>query len=186
MMNAIARTLSNRARARALKEIQDAEKVVRVEAAKVLASDTAAFVPLRDLLRTATRPEVRLAIVFALTWQWDMRSWTTFIKILGDRNEAPAVRAQAAEGLAYKFNRKRRGALGHQSAIQALLAALTDVSPDVRYYAAFALGASGEKEVIRALRKAANDRSTSKNFVGSVGDEAMNAVKEILARDGSN
>lgn len=182
-MSVTARTLSNRARARALVEIQEVDNIVRVEAAKVLASDSAAFVPLRELLRTATRPEVRLAIVFALTWQWDMRSWAIFIKLLGDRNDSPAVRAQAAEGLAYKFHRKRRGTLGFQSAIEGLVAALTDVSPDVRYYAAFALGVSGEPKVIPALRKATKDRATSKGFVGTVGDEALRAVKKLNANN---
>jgi HEAT repeat protein len=182
-MSATARTLSNRARARALLEIQEVDDIVRVEAAKVLASDSAAFVPLRELLRTATRPEVRLAIVFALTWQWDMRSWAIFIKLLGDRNDSPAVRAQAAEGLAYKFHRKRRGTLGFQAAIEVLVAALTDGSPDVRYYAAFALGVSGERKVVAALRKATKDQATSKNFVGTVGDEAMRAVEKINANN---
>jgi HEAT repeat protein len=182
-MSANTRTLSNRARARALAEIQGDDEVVRVEAAKALASDSAAFVPLRELLRTATRPEVRLSVVFALAWQRDMRSWAKFIKILGDRNECHAVRAQAAEGLAYKFHRKRRETSGFQLAIEVLVAALTDASPDVRYYAAFALGASGSPKVLPALRKAAKDRSTSKNFVGTVGDEAMNAAEEIVANN---
>lgn len=182
-MIAKTRTLSNRARVRALAEIQDADHIVRVEAAKVLASDAAAFAPLRDLLRTATRPEVRLAIVYALTWQWDMRSWAIFVKLLSDLNDNPAVRAQAAEGLAYKFHRKRRGTLGYQSAIEKLVGALTDASPDVRYYAAFALGVSGERKVIAALRKATKDRATSKNFVGPVGDEAMRAVNKIEANN---
>lgn len=181
-MSANTRTLSNRARARALAEIQEDEEVARVEATKALATDSAAFIPLRELLRTATRPEVRLSIVFALAWQRDMRTWPIFIKLLGDRNESPAVRAQAAEGLAYKFYQKRRGTSGFQSAIEILVAALTDASPDVRYYAAFALGVSGERKVIPALRKAAKDRSTSKNFVGTVGDEAMHAVKQVVAR----
>lgn len=174
-----ARTVSNRARSRALTEIEQAGDLVRVEAAKVLASDPAAFIPLRDLLRTETRPEVRLAIVFALTWQSDMRSWAIFVKLLGNSKDSPAVRAQAAEGLAYKFHRKRRGTSGFQSAIKILVAALTDVSPDVRYYAAFALGASGERDAIAALRKATKDRATSKNFVGAVGDEAMRALQQI-------
>lgn len=182
-MSANTRTLSNRARARALAEIQEDEELVRVEAAKALASDSAAFVPLRELLRTATRPEVRLAVVFALTWQKDMRGWAKFIKILGDRNESPAVRAQAAEGLAYKFHRKRKETSDFQPAIEILVAALTDVSPDVRYYAAFALGASGESKVLPALLKAAKDRSTSENFVGTVGDEAMNAAEQIIANN---
>jgi HEAT repeat protein len=176
------RTISNRARARALAAIQEDDKVARVEAAKALASDVAAFVPLRELLRTANRPEVRRAIIFALAWQRDMRSWEIFIKILGDRNESPAVRAQAAEGLAYKFHRKRRGASGFQSAIEVLVSALTDASPDVRYYAAFALGASGERAVLPALRKAAKDSSISESFVGTVGDEAIEAAERIMAK----
>ncbi len=159
------------------RKFQGDEEVTRVEAAKALATDPAAFVPLRKLLRTATRPASRLAVVFALAWQSDMRSWAIFIKLLGDRNESPAVRAQAADGLAYKFHRKRRGTSGFQSATKILVTALTEASPDVRYYAAFALGASGERKVIPALRKAAKDRSTSENCVGTVG--AMHAVEQI-------
>jgi len=171
--------LSDRTLKRALAEIQKDDKVARVEAAKTLSTDLAAFIPLRKLLKTAARPETRLAIVFALSWHSDMRSWAIFIKILGDQNESPAVRAQAAEGLAYKFYRKRRGTSSFQSAIGLLEAVLTDPSPEVRYYAAFALGASGERGVIPALRKIAKDRSTSMSFVGTVGDEAMDAVKQI-------
>lgn len=172
-------TLSARALKRALADIQKDDEVARVEAAKTLSADPAAFVPLRKLLQTATRPETRLSIVFALGWQSDMRSWAMFIKILGDQNESPAVRAQAAEGLAYKFYRKRRGTSTFQSVIKLLETALKDSSPDVRYYAAFALGTSGERGAIPALRIAAKDRSTSKNFVGTVGDEAVDAVKQI-------
>lgn len=178
-------TLSDRALKRALADIQKNDGVVRVEAAKRLSTDPAAFVPLRKLLRMQTRSETRLSIVFALAWQSDMRSWAIFIKIVGDKNESPTVRAQAAEGLAYKFYRKRRGSLSSQSAIKLLKAVLTDSSPEVRYYAAFALGASGERGVIPALRKTAKDRTTSKNFVGTVGDEAMDAVKRIESATGA-
>ena len=123
-MTTKSRSLFNRSLARALAEIQKDEKVARVEAAKALSTEPAAFIPLRELLRTVTRPESRLAVVFALAWQSDMRSWAIFIKLLGDRNESPAVRAQAAEGLAYKFHRKRRGTSGFQVAIKILVAAL--------------------------------------------------------------
>lgn len=178
-MAAKSSTLSDRALKRALAEIQKDDEVARVEAAKALSTDRATFIPLRKLLKTVTQPEKRLSIVFALSWQSDMRSWAIFIRILGDQNESPVVRAQAAEGLAYKFYRKRRGSASFQSAIELLKAVLIDSSPDVRYYAAFALGASGERGAIPALRKTAKDRSTSMNFVGTVGDEAMDAVKQI-------
>jgi HEAT repeat protein len=182
-MGASSYALSNRARARALAEIQEDVALARVEAAKALASESAAFIPLRKLLKTTSRPEVRLAIVYALAWQRDMRSWPILIRILGNENESPVVRAQAAEGLSYKFHRKRRETSGFRSAIKILVAALTDVSPDVRYYAAFALGASGDRTVLPALRKAAKDRSTSENFVGTVGDEARDAAKKIIANN---
>lgn len=176
-------TISDRARTRALAQIQKDDEVARVEAAKMLSSDPASFVPLRKLLKVTTQWERRLSIVFALSWQRDMRSWAIFTKILGDENESPAVRAQAAEGLAYYFYRKRRGTSSFQSAIELLEAALADTSPDVRYYAAFALGAAGERGSVLALRRAAKDRSTSKNFVGTVGDEAMDAITQIKSRN---
>jgi HEAT repeat protein len=172
-------TISGRARTRALAQIQKDDEVARVEAAKILSSDPASFVPLRKLLKIATQPELRLSIVFALSWQRDMRSWTIFIKIFGDENESPAVRAQAAEGLAYYFYRKRRGTPSFHSAIELLEEALADPSPDVRYYAAFALGAAGERGSVPALRRIAKDKSTSENFVGTVGDEAMDAITQI-------
>lgn len=172
-------TISNRALTRALAQIQKDDEVTRVEAARTLSTDPASFVPLRSLLKAATRPETRLSIVFALSWQRDMRSWAIFTRILGDETESPAVRAQAAEGLAYNFYRKRRGKSSFQSAIELLETALTDPSPEVRYYAAFALGASGERGAIPALRRIAKDRSTSTNFVGTVGDEAMDAINQI-------
>jgi HEAT repeat protein len=176
-------TISDRARTRALAQIQKDDEVARVEAAKMLSSDPASFVPLRKLLKVTTQWEMRLSIVFALSWQRDMRSWAIFIKILGDENESPAVRAQAAEGLAYCFYRKRRGTSSFQSAIELLEAALADPSPDVRYYAAFALGAAGEQGAVLALRRTAKDRSTSKNFVGTVGDEARDAITQIMSRN---
>lgn len=178
-MTTKSRSLSDHARARALMKLQEDDYVARVEAAKALATDPAAFVALRQLLRTATLPDSRLAVVFALAWQSDMRSWATFVKLLNDPNESPAVRAQAAEGLAYKFHRKRRGGSEFEFAVRVLMTALADASPDVRYYAAFALGTSGKPSVIPALRKVTIDKASSVNFVGTVGDEAADAIKQI-------
>lgn len=178
-MTAKSSTLSDRALKRALAAIQDDDEVARFEAAKTLSTDPAAFDPLRKLLPTTTRPENRLPIVYALSWQSDLRGWALFIRILGDPNESAAVRSQAAEGLAYNFHRKRAGASGFRAAIESLTAALTDPSPDVRYYAAFALGASGERAAIPALRKVVKDRATSKDFVGTVGGEARDAIERI-------
>lgn len=171
--------LSRRALKRALVDIQDEDATARFEAATLLSHDPAAFTTLCSLLRTVTRPEIRHPIVYALNWQTDLRGWAIFVKILRDQHESAAVRAQAAEGLAYMFHRKRKGTRCFHSAIELLTTSLADPSADVRYYSAFALGASGERTAVPALRQAAKDRATSNNFVGTVGHEARDALKRI-------
>lgn len=178
-MHTPSRTRTDRALRRALADIQSDDAVTRFEAAKTLSSGPSAFVALRTLLRSTAQTPRRLPIVYALAWLNDLRGWALFIRILRDQNESPEIRSQAAEGLAYLFPCKRRGSAGIRSAIESLTAALTDSSADVRYYAAFALGASGERTTIPALRHATQDSATSTNFVGMVGDEARDAIERI-------
>lgn len=57
--------------------------------------------------------------------------------------------------------------------------AARDSPPEVRYYAAFALGASGATSVIPLLREMTRDNARSSAFVGSVGEEAQAAIDHI-------
>jgi len=170
--------LSNRDRTSALADIRGNDRVAKVEAAKKLSTDSSTYSDLRRLLRHENREDTRHAIAFALSWQDDLRSWSILVRLLSDRSESPMVRGQAAEGLAYKFHRKRKGSLGFQSAIRALVAALSDPSPEVRYFSVFALGASGDRRMLPVLRRMKRDRARLVGF-GAVSDEAKEAIKRI-------
>ncbi|MBZ4421837.1 HEAT repeat domain-containing protein [Myxococcus sp. RHSTA-1-4] len=122
----------------------------------------------------------RQAILYALSWQDDVRAWWPLVKVLADVNEAPAVRGQAAEGIGYLFARKRKNRLGYTVAMEVLLWALGDPSPEVRYYAIFALGASRDPSIIPALQKMLKDPGRSDAIVGTIGDEARSAIDWIL------
>jgi len=171
--------LSKRQRARALSEICGDDGVARVEAAKKLAADPPSFSELRALLRHEEREETRHAIAFALSWREGLQSWALLLRLFLDRRESPMVRSQAAEGLGYMLGRKRKGTLGFQAAVRALIAALNDPSPHVRYSSVFALGASCERRLIPALRRKLTDRATPAGFVGTVAAQAKEAIEAI-------
>lgn len=172
-------TLFARERSRALRELRGSEEVARVEAAKKLACDPSAFPDLRKLLRVEQSAVIRHAIVFALTWHDDLRSWPILVRLLTDKTESPLVRGQAAEGLAYLFHRKRRERPDFRAGVDALVVALSDPSPEVRYFAAFALGAAGDASTLHVLNKLTEDRARPAGFVGTVGDEAKAAIQRL-------
>lgn len=171
--------LSKRQRARALIEICGDDRVARVEAAKKLAEDPSSFTDLRALLRREEREETRHAIAFALSWQEGLRSWALLLRLFLDSGESPMVRSQAAEGLGYMLHRKRKDTLGFQAAIKALVVALNDPSPHVRYSSVFALGASRERRIVPVLRRKLNDQAIPAGFVGTVADQAKEAIEAI-------
>jgi HEAT repeat protein len=109
-----------------------------VEASRRLATDPSLVSVLLKLLGVEKRVEQRQAILYALSWQNDLRTWRPLLRVLANRDESPKVRGQAAEGLAYGFFRKRKGSKGFKAALSALVAALKDPSPEVRYFAIFA------------------------------------------------
>lgn len=145
-----------------------------VEAAKRLAESKSASPKLRELLRRERREPTRHAILYALSWKRDPRAWPIFVRVLSDRSESPLVRGQAAEGLAYNFHRKRKGSAGFESAFAALISASRDESAEVRFYVAFALGASRDARALPVLRKMTRDRA--------VAAEARDAIMRLQTR----
>lgn len=174
--------MTPRERRRALSEIVGADPLAMVEAAKRLARDPTTAPELRALLRRERRVETRHAIVHALSWHDDLGSWPILIRLLADCGEDPMVRGQAAEGLAYKFHRKRRGTAAFELALRTLVTALDDPSPDVRYYAAFASGAAEDRRMLPKLRRMLKDHATSPTFIGTVGQEAQASIDQIEER----
>lgn len=80
------------------------------------------------------------------------------------------VRAHAAEAL---------GALRSHDALMDLIAALEDPSPDVKYWAAYALGEIGDPAALPALDRLAHSDHALVGSAGSVAAEASSAAELI-------
>lgn len=164
----------------ALDALRGGNRTVLLEAARRLASNKGLAVTLLQMLKEESRVSNRHGILYALSWQGDVRVWWPLLKVLANVNEVPLVRGQAAEGIAYLFWRKRQGSLAYRIAIELLTWTLSDTSAEVRYYALFALGASKDPAVIPTLRAMTEDDGRSDSIVGTVGQEAQKAIRWIL------
>lgn len=134
----------------------------------------------------------RQAAAYALSFTWsglaDARYMSAigaaFVTILQNQEETPGLRGQAAEGLAYLFGpcagaRHDRHGRAYRRAGQILVAALGDPAAEVRFWAAFALGAMRYRAALPVLRKLARtDKEMFSNW-WTVGKEATDAVDLI-------
>jgi hypothetical protein len=101
------------------------------------------------------------------------------IRIFADPRETPAVRGQAAEGLAYMFHKVQAGSPRFEAGVRALLDGLKDASAEVRYCAVHALGATRQHRFIPILEVMLEDKTPVPGWVGSVADEAARAIESI-------
>jgi HEAT repeat protein len=114
---------------------------------------------------------VRITAVLALRGH-PHRATEPLLSLIQDRDASSALRGAAAEALAsHKDSRTR----------SVLIDATTDNEPEVRYWAAFALGQRGEPEALPALDALAVD-ATSIPRLGVVGDAAREAACNIRER----
>lgn len=163
----------------ALVQIRADDRGSIVRAARALADAKGAAVPLLRLLALEHRPENRLGITHALAWQGDVRAWWPLLKLAANLDERPDVRGQAAEGIGYLSCEKRRGSLSYRAGIAVLAACLEDASPEVRYDAAFALGATGDLDVISILEPRQADDGRGGRIIGSVGRAVREAIEDL-------
>ncbi len=171
--------LSLEQRRTALTDIRGDDRGRVVEAAKVLSSDPSTTPDLVGLLATETRADVRQGVLYALAWHADLGTWELMIRILSDAAEAPNVRGQAAEGLSYMFHKVTADSEKFEAAVSALLVALKDPSPEVRYCAVNALGATRHQPLIPVLERMVEDKTPVPGWLGTVGDEARRALEWI-------
>ena len=169
--------LSDEQRTAALEGIRLSDRLVVVDSAKALSSDPASGGALMALLERETREENRKGILYALSWHSSLNTWDLMLQILSDEREAPAVRGQAAEGITYLFRSQDPKSLAFKEAIEVLSAAARDPSPEVRYCAAHAMGASGHLPLIPVLHGMLRDHAKVPGWVGTVADEASRAIK---------
>lgn len=150
-----------------------------VRAANLLSSDPSTTSRLLELLEKERRVANRHALLYALTWHPDLGLWSLMVQILSDTQEAPLVRGQAAEFLAYNFASLRTDSRDFETGVHALLHALEDPSPEVRYCAVHALGSTGHPPLIPMIEKMFEDKTPVPGWMGTVADEASRAREWI-------
>lgn len=124
--------------------------------------------------------EVRMSAAYAFGLFFDSQRGSAqehvtqaLISVLSNERESPKVRAQAAEVLGGR--RERR-------ALFPLLTALDDASAEVRFWAAFALGQLGDPYALTALERVVTTDQAVLPGWGPIGKEAEEAVQHILDR----
>lgn len=126
------------------------------------------------LLSAPGDPHLRFWAAYALSARGDERALKPLIGRLNDEGEDARVRGLAAEALASVAHKDE-----DDHAFRALLEALGEPAPEVRFWAAFALGAVGDARALPALEQiATRDHSTVFGH-RSVGQEAAEAIEGI-------
>jgi HEAT repeat protein len=146
--------------------------------------------PLLELMAHGRATEQREVATYALAFMSEALSDVRYAKLisaafisrLSDPSEAPAVRGQAAEGLGNMHGCGDRRRRAFRKAQQALLDALDDPAPDVRFWACFALGAMRARSALPALRRLAADTTLLPGW-WTVGEEASDAIDWIEGRE---
>jgi len=129
---------------------------------------------LAALLSAPGDPHLCFWAAYALSARGDERALKPLIERLNDEGEDARVRGLAAEALASVAHKDE-----DDHAFHALLEALGEPAPEVRFWAAFALGAVGDARALPALERVAmRDRSTVFGH-RSVGQEAAEAIEGI-------
>jgi HEAT repeat protein len=161
--------------AKALEELQNGDIVALWEAAKRLinANDSGAIPHLLTLLIEGTSDERRVAAASVLGTLRVTEASPTLRRILGNRNEAPALREQAAESLGYLADREAR---------DVLIRNLSDDHADVVFSCVFALRFVGTLDDVAPLRKLATHSTLINSYGRAVALEAQDAIDDINRR----
>jgi HEAT repeat protein len=129
---------------------------------------------LERILVSGKSAEARKRAAWALGFLHDEDAAPALLRTLADRNEETEVRAYAAEALGHVAPQTR-----HDEALAALLHALTDLAPEIRFWAAFALGNLGDERAIPALQRLADRDTDSVPGWWSIRKEALDSIEQI-------
>jgi HEAT repeat protein len=126
-----------------------------------------------DVLRQDSDAQMREAAAYSLWPLDDQGAVEPLLATVADADEAPGVRAQAAETLGY---------LGDRRAVPPLIAALADPAPEVRFWSAFALGGLADPRALPMLeRLVAEDQAIAPRWwsVRREADDAAEAIQSM-------
>jgi HEAT repeat protein len=129
---------------------------------------------LERILAAGKSVESRRMAAWALGFLADDRATPALVRALSDRTEDTDVRVYAAEALGHLQPEN-----GHDEALAALLHALTDREPEIRFWAAFALGNLGDERAIPALQRLAERDSEVVPGWWSIQREALESIEQI-------
>jgi HEAT repeat protein len=137
-----------------------------------------AYRALARMLREHPDPAFREAAAYGFWELGDERAQPLLVAALCDPTEDPRVRGQAAETLGCITGdaRTRR----YKEAVQVLVDALSDASPTVRFWAAFALGGLRARAAVPALQQLATTDEAVCPGWWRVADEAADALAVIV------
>jgi HEAT repeat protein len=135
---------------------------------------------LERILASGKSVEARRMAAWALGFLADDHATPALVRALSDRTEDTEVRVYAAEALGHLQPER-----GHDEALAALLHALTDREPAVRFWAAFALGNLGDDRAIPALQRLAERDSTVVPGWWSIQREALESIEQIKLSKGT-
>ena len=132
--------------------------------------------PLISTLLEGSSVDKRAAAAYALGFVGDKRAVEPLLGVLLNAKEETKVREHATEALAH---------LGDNRAIEPLIDCLSDESPEVRFWSAYALGQLGDSRALVALKEVkATDHVVLPSW-GKISDEAADAIEQIkLAKSG--
>jgi HEAT repeat protein len=129
---------------------------------------------LERILASGKSVESRRMAAWALGFLSDDHATPALVNALNDRAEDTDVRVYAAEALGHL-----QPETGRDEALAALLHALTDREPEVRFWAAFALGNLGDERAIPALQRLAERDSEVVPGWWSIQREALESIEQI-------
>ncbi len=157
-----------------LAALTDNAPEVRAEAARDMGvlRDDAAIAPLAAALERDPNTDVRAMAANALGSFPSVGAAAALSKALRRSGEDPKIRGMAAEGLALA---------GGKMAVEPLIEALSDPSPEVRFWAAVGLGGLGDTAALPALRRLSEAEGASPPGARDVREEAVKAIENIEA-----
>jgi HEAT repeat protein len=132
------------------------------------------------LMRYDPDPTTRQVAAYHLAFSHDERAYDSLLETFSNADEAAGVRSQAAEGLAYLLHDARTRRFRH--AARALVDALQDDVPEVRFWSAFALGSMRARVALPALRRLVEADDAMCPGWWPVRDEASDAIARIEGR----